>query len=167
MAILFDANALVFHLRSTGLHNWIQNLKGDGFLDDYERTAQTYIVAYILQKCFYGHDSVYMPRPIKIEERQDRSGDFPIPDISMPSTNFSGHLDVWVELKVYFGQLTLNENDIQNLTWDFQKASNNVASGGRGVVLIMCEDREYIDEQVNLIHREFESVELIIIGGTD
>lgn len=167
MAMPFNADALVFHLRSIGLHNWIVNLKRDGFLDDYERTAQTYIVAYILQNCFYGHNSLYMPRPIKIEERQDRSGDIPIPDISMPSTNFSGHLDVWVELKVYFGQLTLNQSDIRNLTWDFQKASNNVASGGRGVVLIMCESREHIDEHVDLIHREFENVDLIIIGGTD
>lgn len=163
----FDGDAFLHVLSSQEMHHWIMNLHSQGFLNRFERTVQTYIVAYVLMNCFYGEGALYQPRPIKIEERPNSIGENPIPDISLPSQNFRGVPEVWIELKDYFGQPRLNPQDLKDLKWDFTKAAVACDEGNMGIVLIVGEDRDAIMGEIeeNGLVEEFPQVEVIVIGG--
>lgn len=163
----FDSDAFLRILSSEEMHDWIMTLHSQGFLNRYERTVQTYIVSYVLMNCFYGEGALYEPRPIKIEERPNSIGEDPIPDISLPSQNYAGVPEVWIELKDYFGQIDLTPQDLRDLEWDFTKAADASDEGNMGIVLIVGEDRVAIMggiEEAGLVE-SFPQVEVIVIGG--
>ena len=163
----FDSNAFLHILSSEEMHDWIMTLHSQGFLNRFERTVQTYIVAYVLMVCFYGEEALYEPRPIKIEERPNSRGEDPIPDISLPSQNFKGVPEVWIELKDYFGQSGLTDQDLRDLRWDFTKAADACNEGNMGIVLIVGEDRVAIMGEIEEdgLVETFSQVEVIVIGG--
>ena len=152
-------------LHSGELRDWIIKLREWGFIHAGrgERTLQMWICCYLVEKFFLSESAVYGFRPIIIEERAVDGG-ADIGDIMLPSSQVEGKIDVWVEIKNYFGCNTLSDTEVKKLERDFIKCRANIDAGGLGVVLITMDRVEDARAFASPLELKYEGVQVVIIG---
>ena len=129
-----------------------------------ERTLQMYCCFHLLSRLFWSEKANWRFRPIIVEESAVKSGSA-IGDIMLPSDMKKDHVDVWVEIKNFFGKETITNSMLASLTRDYEKCNSNCKRGGKGVVLFTFDDKVMGEALVEELSNKFPKVTTIVIGG--
>ena len=129
-----------------------------------ERTLQMYCCFHLLSKLFWSEKANWRFRPIIVEESALKSGS-DIGDIMLPSDMEKDQIDVWVEIKNFFGKETITNTMLRSLTRDYEKCDSNHQRGGKGVVLFTFDDKIMGETLVQDLSNRFPKVTTIVIGG--
>lgn len=156
----------VKELGSDELNNRILALRKAGIIQERrgERTLQMYCCFHLLTKLFFSEKSNWSFRSVIVEERANEQ-DSEIADIMLLSDLPHREVDVWVELKNYFGFLHLTDTMRAAIERDFEKCQNAIETmGAIGVVMFSFDDKELGRQLVSDISSKFQQVELVVLG---
>ena len=156
----------VNELKSDELNNRILELRRVNVIHEGrgERTLQMYCCFYLLTNLFFSKKSNWSFRPLIVEERAN-DVDSEIGDIMLISDLPHREVDVWVEIKNYFGNDKLTESMRAALTKDFNKCMKAITNGAIGVVMFTFDDKILGEKLISDISTQFPQVELVVIGS--